>query len=107
VSAQLPISEAITASAVAVIVQFLNWLSNRDKSRAYAQGAVDRAMKGALDGVSKQLERTDQRLADMEAQHAECERRLDISESERRQMRAKIDELMSERIAYPGERAPR
>lgn len=108
-AATLPIAEGLSAVGAAVVVQFFNWLSSRDKSRLYAQGAVDRAMEKALKGVSDQLARTDDRLQAIEGQHEQCERdladvrrRLDESERDRAELRKEIDRLMSGPIAGYG-----
>jgi septal ring factor EnvC (AmiA/AmiB activator) len=108
-----PVSELIAAAGAACATQFFNWLSSRDKSRAYAQGAVDRAMEKALKGVSDQLDRSDVRMKVMEDQHGRCEAhlaevraRLDTSERERRELRDEIEKLMSGRIADTGESDP-
>jgi chromosome condensin MukBEF ATPase and DNA-binding subunit MukB len=75
------------------LTQLGNILSRRDKSRQYAQGAVDRAMQS----VAGQLERTDKRLTEMEAQHAKCEaeltefkHRLGVSEEDCAELRRYI-----------------
>jgi septal ring factor EnvC (AmiA/AmiB activator) len=113
VSSTLPVAEGLSAVGAAVVVQFFNWLSSRDKSRLYAQGAVDRAMEKALKGVSDQLDRTDDRLRAIEGQHEQCERdlaevrrRLDESERDRAELKAQIDRLMSGPVARTGDRAP-
>lgn len=81
---------------------FFVWLGQRGKTRAYAQGAVDRAMTEALSGVSAQLKRTDERLAQVEDHHQKCtddlrevQKRLDETEREREELRRQIDKLMA------------
>ena len=97
------------AGPVAVVVtQAFNWLTNRDKSRQYAQGAVDRAMQGALKGVSAELDRASSRLRKVEDQHERCEaelaevrRRLDETERDRGELRHHIDRLMAAEAGGP------
>lgn len=87
-------------------VQMANFLAQRAKKEAklnaYAQGAVDRAMKS----VSEQLGRTDARLEHVEAQHENCERRLEEEQRARRELQANIEKLMAERVAGPWDKPP-
>lgn len=96
------------------ILKAADWLNNRAKTKAYTMGAIDHAVETAMGSVTGQLERTDARLMNIEAEHRQCrddlaavQSRLDASERDRAELRAKIDELMAEEIArYPGQGAP-
>lgn len=78
------------------------WLTQRGKQKLDLDAAVDRAMSSALEGVSKQLERADNRLKIMEGHHEKCtedlaEVRRDLEESkrEREELKRQINSLMA------------
>lgn len=89
-------------------------LASRQKAKAYTMGAVDHAVETAMKSVSAQLDRTDGRLAKMEAAEAACrielagvKERLDGSERERAALRGQVDQLMAAPVAtYPEQGAP-
>jgi chromosome segregation ATPase len=82
-------------------------LGKRNRSQAYTMGAVDHAVQTAMQSVTGQLERTEERLERVEGQHQECEANLANVRADLAEAKAEIDKLMSGRIAVPGEPAPK
>lgn len=107
-------SSAVGGSGVSA---FFNWMTGRQKTKAYTMGAVDHAVQTAMSSVTGQLDRTELRLEVVEKQHHECEANLrevrrDLEETkrhheqERSTLKAEIARLMGGRIANYGEKAP-
>lgn len=81
---------------------FFGWLTQRGKQSSYVQGQVDRAMENALEGVSQQLKRADDRIQAVEDREVKCQedlqdvrRRLEESELDRAELRREITALMA------------
>jgi uncharacterized protein YlxW (UPF0749 family) len=117
----LEIVGGIAGSAVSGtgVSAFFNWLTGRQKTKAYTMGAVDHAVQTAMSSVTGQLDRTEKRLEVVEKQHDECEANLSAvradldktirhHERERARDKAEIDRLMAAaRVAVFGEEAPK
>lgn len=99
----LPLSEAATALVTLVASQGFTWLSRRGRDQAYARGLVDKALEGALSGVSAQLTRADERLTAMEKHRDECESELEEGRRLHADLRKQVTELMSGPVATYGE----
>lgn len=93
----------------AVIAAGLNAFRKPSAPAEMIQAAanVAKEMMGELrtevERQGEKLDNQDAKLVAMAAQHAECERRLSESERDRRELGLKIDDLLSGRIAQPGE----
>lgn len=100
----LPLSEAVTAIVTLAASQGFTWLSRRSRDQAYARGLVDKALEGALSGVSAQLTRADERLTAMEKHRDECEAELEDGRVERAELRQQVAGLMQGPVADYGKR---
>jgi tetraacyldisaccharide-1-P 4'-kinase len=81
------------------LTQIANLFASRTRAQAYAQGAVDRAMKS----VSEQLARADERLSAMELHRDECEAELEQGRRNQLTLQRQLDALMAGPIANYGE----
>jgi len=119
--ADAPWSEIATAGVAAGVTQLFNWLAGRRKNemqaQAYAQGAVDHAVKTAfggmetaVDGLKGEVGRLSLRVAECDVKHQDCEQnlrevRVDLDQTKRLH-RAEIDRLMAGPIAGASDRPP-
>lgn len=90
---------AVSALGGGGVTQFFHWLNNRQKTKAYTMGAVDHAVQTAMNLVTDRLTR-------VEAQHEDCEAKLDIVRADLAISRREIDRLMEGRVASLWEPPP-
>lgn len=97
----LPWGEMI-ASAVGGggVTKAFEWIASRGRSKAYTMGAVDHAVQTAMTLVTDRLEK-------VEAQHEDCQDKLQEVRDDLAAAKAEIDRLMQGRVAKVGEKAPK
>lgn len=82
----LPVATAaISGGGIGWITTFIQ---DKSKSRAYTMGAVDQAVKTALESVTAEVNRLNHELDELREAHKQCQ--VDLSS-----MRKEIDKLMS------------
>jgi hypothetical protein len=81
------------------LTKVLDMILSRGQMRAYAMGAVDKAVETALASVTKQLETTDYRLRVAEEHRAICERELDDVKDRQIHLQREIDRMMAGPVA--------
>lgn len=98
----------------AALTKGLEVIATRGRSKAYVMGAVDHAVETAMSSVTGQLERTEDRLVRIEAQHEDCERNLqgvrnDLADEQRQraELQDNIDRLLQGPVALVGQQPPK
>src|SRR5690349_16400792 len=74
------------------------FLQEKTKSRAYTMGAVDQAVRVALDSVVAEVDRLNKEQDKLRGQHQECLDKNTKLEHELAELRDNIDKLMSGKV---------
>lgn len=72
------------------------WLNERSKSRSYTMGAVDQAVKVALESVTIECQRLNKEIDKLRSDHRDCRDKNDELEAEIDKLRKQLDELMNQ-----------
>lgn len=79
-----------------LITKGAEWVGRRGRVQAYTMGAVDHAVQTAMQSVTGQLTRTEERLEKVEGQHEDCERNLAEVRKEAAEARAEAEKARAE-----------
>jgi cell division protein FtsB len=85
------VSLASAALSGGVVSWLATWLNEKSKSRAYTMGAVDSAVKTALESVTAEVDRLNGKIKQLEADQDACHARNRRLERELAELRQEVE----------------